>query len=164
MREERVVGRSLVERAVVAAPARPDRKRSIGVLLLIEDNPGDTFLVEEALRTCAIPMDITVAEDGEKGLSLLTQGKVRPDLVILDLSLPKVSGISLLEQYHAKETAPVIVFSSTWSETDIRQALAFGAPLSQAFNRAQDMTDPGLILLAHKDVRFSPTTTPELKS
>jgi two-component system chemotaxis response regulator CheY len=57
----------------------------------------------------------------------LTQGKVRPDLVILDLSLPKVSGVSLLEQYHAKEPAPVIVFSSTWSETDIRQALAFGA-------------------------------------
>ena len=36
-------------------------------ILLIEDNPGDTLLVEEALRTCAIPMRITVAEDGEKG-------------------------------------------------------------------------------------------------
>lgn len=72
-------------------------------------------------------MEITVAEDGEKGLSLLTQGRVQPDLVILDLSLPKVSGVSLLEQYHPKETAPVIVFSSTWSETEIRQALSLGA-------------------------------------
>ena len=36
------------------------------------------------------------------------------------------------------------------------QALAFGAPLSEAFNRAQKQTDPGLILLAHKDVRFRP--------
>jgi hypothetical protein len=39
------------------------------------------------------------------------------------------------------------------------QALAFGAPLSQAFNRAQDMADPGLILLAHKDFRFHPAIT-----
>jgi Response regulators consisting of a CheY-like receiver domain and a winged-helix DNA-binding domain len=96
-------------------------------ILLIEDNPGDSFLVEEALRTCAIPMDITVAEDGEKGLFLLTQGKVDPDLVILDLSIPKISGISVLQQYQPKEKPPVVVFSSTWGETDIRQALEFGA-------------------------------------
>jgi len=72
-------------------------------------------------------MAITVAEDGEKGLSLLMQGKVQPDLIILDLGIPKVSGITLLERYQPKENPPVVVFSSTWSETDIRQALAFGA-------------------------------------
>jgi len=38
-------------------------------ILLIEDNAGDAFLVAEALRTCEIPTDITVAEDGEKGSS-----------------------------------------------------------------------------------------------
>ncbi len=96
-------------------------------ILLIEDNPGDVFLVERALKTCAIPTDVTVAGDGERALSLLMQDGVNPDLVILDLSIPKVSGISVLQQYQPKEKPPVVVFSSTWGETDIRQALAFGA-------------------------------------
>lgn len=47
----------------------------------------------------------------------------------------------------------------TWAKF-FYQALAFGAPLSQAFNRAQDMADPGLILLAHKDFRFRSTAAP----
>ena len=96
-------------------------------ILLIEDNPKDASLIEEALRACAIAMEITVAEDGEKGLMLLTQGTVQPDLVILDLSLPKLSGISLLQQYRPNERPPIIVFSSTWAETEIRMALSLGA-------------------------------------
>jgi Response regulators consisting of a CheY-like receiver domain and a winged-helix DNA-binding domain len=72
-------------------------------------------------------MEITVAEDGEKGLALLTQGKVDPDLIILDLNIPKISGLSLLQQYQPKEKPPVVVFSSTWGQSDIRKALELGA-------------------------------------
>ena len=96
-------------------------------ILLIEDNPGDTRLVEEALRSCPIPVDLTVATDGEAALSLLANEEVKPDLVILDLNIPKVSGISVLEQYRPKEVPPIVVFSSTWGQTEIGRALALGA-------------------------------------
>ena len=96
-------------------------------ILLIEDDPGDTRLVEEALKTCPVPVQVTVATDGEKALSLLMKEEVKPDLVILDLSIPKVPGLSVLEQYQPKEKPPIVVFSSTWGQTDIRRALALGA-------------------------------------
>ena len=96
-------------------------------ILLIEDNPGDTRLVEEALKACSVPVKLTVAADGEIALSLLRKEEAKPDLVILDLNIPKVSGISVLEQYPPKETPPIVVFSSTWGQTEIRRALALGA-------------------------------------
>jgi two-component system, chemotaxis family, response regulator Rcp1 len=96
-------------------------------ILLIEDDPGDTRLVEEALKTLPVPVQLTVATDGEKALSLLTKEEVKPDLVILDLSIPKVSGISVLEQYQPKGKPPLVVFSSTWGQIDIRRALELGA-------------------------------------
>src|ERR1700730_12715298 len=96
-------------------------------ILLVEDAAGDTLLIKEALETCSVPVALTVAEDGETALSLLTKGEIKPDLVILDLNIPKVSGISVLEQYHPKEKPPIVVFSSTWSQTDIQRAIALGA-------------------------------------
>ncbi len=97
------------------------------IILLVEDAPGDTLLIKEALETCAVPVALTVAEDGEKALTLLTEGEVKPDLVILDLNIPKVSGHLVLEQYHPTEKPPVVVFSSTWSKLDIDRAMALGA-------------------------------------
>jgi two-component system, chemotaxis family, response regulator Rcp1 len=82
-------------------------------ILLVEDNPGDIRLVVEALKSCEIPAELTVAADGEKALALLREEVVKPDLVILDLNIPKVSGISLLEQYRSKEKPPIVIFSST---------------------------------------------------
>ncbi len=96
-------------------------------ILLIEDNPGDVLQIENALKACEIPAEIMVVGDGEKALSLLKNEEIDPDLVILDLSIPKVSGIAVLEQYQPKEKPPVVVFSSTWAETEIGQALALGA-------------------------------------
>jgi DNA-binding response OmpR family regulator len=71
--------------------------------------------------------DITLAADGERALFLLMEEHINPDLIILDLCIPKVSGISVLKQYHPKEQPPVVVFSSTWGQIDIREALALGA-------------------------------------
>jgi DNA-binding response OmpR family regulator len=105
-------------------------------ILLIEDNPGDTRLVEEALKACSVPVELTVAMDGETALSLLKNEEAKPDLVILDLNIPKVSGISVLEQYPPNET-PIVVFSSTWGQTEIRRALALGA--SEVVHKPIDM-------------------------
>jgi chemotaxis family two-component system response regulator Rcp1 len=96
-------------------------------ILLVEDNPGDTRLVEEALKGCAVPVQLTVATDGEAALALLQAAEIQPDLIILDLNIPKISGISLLEEYQREEGPPVVVFSSTWGQSEIRRALALGA-------------------------------------
>ena len=96
-------------------------------ILLIEDDPGDTRLVKEALSVCQVPVQLTLAADGERALSLSMTEEIKPDLVILDLSIPKVSGLAVLEQYQPKGKPPVVVFSSTWGQTDIQRALALGA-------------------------------------
>jgi chemotaxis family two-component system response regulator Rcp1 len=96
-------------------------------VLLIEDNPADIRMIEEALKVCSIPVQLSVAMDGEAGLALLATEEARPDVIILDLNIPKVSGICVLKQYRPKETPPVVVFSSTWGQTEIRRALELGA-------------------------------------
>jgi two-component system, chemotaxis family, response regulator Rcp1 len=105
------------------------------IILLVEDAPGDTHLIKEALETCPVPVALTVAEDGEKALTLLTEGEIKPDLVILDLNIPKVSGHSVLEQYHRTEKPPVVVFSS--SKIDILRAMALGA--SEVVHKPMDV-------------------------
>jgi DNA-binding response OmpR family regulator len=96
-------------------------------VLLIEDNPADIRMVEEALKVCSVPVQLSVAMDGEIALSLLMKEEAKPDVVILDLNIPKISGICVLKQYQPKEVPPVVVFSSTWGQTEIRRALELGA-------------------------------------
>jgi CheY-like chemotaxis protein len=69
--------------------------------LLVEDNPGDVRLVRETLRDLPLPIRLHVADDGEQALAFLRQRGVydavpRPDVVILDLSLPKLRGEDVL--------------------------------------------------------------------
>src|SRR5712691_7085571 len=96
-------------------------------ILLIEDNTADVMLVREALRTCPIPADVTIAYDGEQGLRLLTNPKFKPDFILLDLNLSKASGLELLEHFPAWEGPPVIVLSGSDSPSDKRRALELGA-------------------------------------
>ena len=60
-------------------------------LLLIEDSPGDVLLIREALRHGPVPVEVTIAEDGAQALALLNDG-LQPDLIILDLSIPRLDG------------------------------------------------------------------------
>ena len=61
-------------------------------ILLAEDNPADVYLIEEALWEHKVNFKITVAEDGEAAMSMLERGQVQPDIVLLDLNMPKRSG------------------------------------------------------------------------
>lgn len=63
-------------------------------------------MVEEALKVCSVPVQLSVAMDGEVALSLLAKEEAKPDVVILDLNIPKVSGICVLKQYQPKEAPP----------------------------------------------------------
>jgi two-component system, chemotaxis family, response regulator Rcp1 len=98
-------------------------------ILLAEDNPADVYLIEEALREHQVTYQITVAEDGETAMSMVTSGQVQPDIVLLDLNMPKRSGGEVLDRIRreVKRNIPVIILTSSDSPSDREEALRLGA-------------------------------------
>lgn len=99
-------------------------------ILLAEDNPADVYLIEEALREHNLPFQITVAEDGEAALRMIVAGEIEPDLILLDLNMPKRSGAEVLSRLRSDDKSgrvPVIVLTSSDSPTDREEVLRLGA-------------------------------------
>lgn len=125
-------------------------------LLIIEDNPGDVRLLEEAFQELNANINIRVARDGAEGLDMVLQrhgGKSswRPDLILLDLNLPKVSGHDVLLRIKSHPSAsliPVIVLTSSPAESDVRRAYESHA---NAYLRKPSTLDG--LLNAAKDVK-----------
>ena len=72
-------------------------------ILLVEDNPGDIILFEKAAQLCEQPVDIFTIKDSQTVMDFLTNhnskyGRHRPDLIVLDINMPKVDGLTLLKQ------------------------------------------------------------------
>lgn len=96
-------------------------------ILLVEDNPGDVRLTKEALREGKVCNNLWVAEDGEKALDFLRRNGdhatvPRPDLILLDLNLPRVDGRELLAEIKADpelRRIPVVVLTTSKAEEDI---------------------------------------------
>lgn len=96
-------------------------------ILLIEDNPGDIQLTREALDDCKMINNLHVAENGEVALNfLLKKGEFKdaetPDLILLDLNLPKIDGREVLENVKKDPTLkqiPVVVLTTSSAEEDI---------------------------------------------
>jgi|YelNatPaOPRAMG01_1025707.scaffolds.fasta_scaffold106918_1 CheY-like chemotaxis protein len=105
-------------------------EKKVKEILLIEDNPADVRLMTEVLKDINIEKNITVLEDGEKVMDyLLKNGQFvnakRPDIILLDLNIPKKDGFKILEEIktsNALKTIPVIVISTSNSQENIRQA------------------------------------------
>ena len=99
-------------------------------ILLIEDNADDETLTLRAFRKCGIACQITVARDGAEALEFLSEnGGGQADLVLLDLKLPKMNGIQVLERLRSDERTrelPVVVVSTSNYERDISACLALG--------------------------------------
>lgn len=110
------------------------RARSIEVLL-VEDNPGDVRLTREALREGKVWNHLNVVEDGEAALAFVRQegpyaGAARPDLILLDLNLPKKDGREVLALLKADENLkriPVVVLTTSRAEEDILKAYNLNA-------------------------------------
>lgn len=95
-------------------------------ILLVEDNPGDIRLIVETLKEGRLVHKISVARDGEEALRMLAEGSgVNPEIILLDLKIPKKNGLEVLAELrkkpHLKDT-PVIVLTSSESEKDIAEA------------------------------------------
>ena len=97
-------------------------------ILLVEDNPGDVDLVLDAVRD--FPCDVSVARDGIEGLEFLRKegrhvGARAPDLVLLDLNLPKLSGrevLALVKEDPQLKSIPVVILSSSHARPDLLEA------------------------------------------
>jgi two-component system, chemotaxis family, response regulator Rcp1 len=95
-------------------------------ILLVEDNPGDVRLTQEALREGRIGNRLTVAADGEEAIALLrdrlASGAACPELILLDLNLPRRDGRAVLAEIKNDprlRRIPVIVLTSSAAEQDI---------------------------------------------
>jgi CheY-like chemotaxis protein len=95
-------------------------------VLLIEDNAGDALLIGQILAEFQLPVKLHIARDGEQALQMLGDVNLTPSLIVLDLNIPKISGNAVLKRYRNRHV-PVVVFSSSWNEREIEEALALGA-------------------------------------
>lgn len=100
-------------------------------VLLVEDNPDHAELTVEALREHGLANDIRVAPDGQAALDyLLDPGSELPQLVLLDLKLPKVGGLEVLRRLRANERThrlPVVILTSSTEERDLLEGYDSGA-------------------------------------
>ncbi len=95
----------------------------------------DALLVREAIRMEGLPLEVHVASDGERALDFLKRTEVdsatpRPDVLLLDINLPKVDGFEVLRIVRASEKyreIPVLIVTSSDSPADRKEAAALGA-------------------------------------
>jgi two-component system, chemotaxis family, response regulator Rcp1 len=112
----------------VSAPAEIE-------ILLVEDNPGDVHLTREALVDGKVHNNLHVVNDGSKALAFLRgegeyTGSPRPDLILLDLDLPRLDGREVLETIRSDESLqdiPVVILTSSQAEQDIVRARSLKA-------------------------------------
>ncbi len=96
-------------------------------VLLVEDDPGDVVMIREAFEENKVRNRLSVVSDGEQAIQFLRRegvhaGAPRPDLVLLDLNLPRVSGREVLEQVKADpklRAIPVVILTTSSAEEDI---------------------------------------------
>ena len=103
--------------------------------LLVEDNPADVALVRHALKDTAPPVELQVVEDGEAAVDFLSQcasytATPCPDVILLDLNLPKKNGQDVLQELKRHPTLhviPVVVFTSTGEPYEVHRCYTLGA-------------------------------------
>lgn len=106
-------------------------------IVLVEDNPNDIELTLRALERNGIANKIIVAQDGEEALDLLcscgnpgAELSTAPQLILLDLKLPKVDGVDILKRIRTEERlrgVPVVMLTSSQEEQDLLKCYASGA-------------------------------------
>jgi CheY-like chemotaxis protein len=96
-------------------------------VLLVEDSPGDVRLTQEAFREASEPIHLSVVSDGVEAMAFLRQegiyiNSARPDLILLDLNLPRMDGREVLahvKKDDALKTIPVVILTTSEAEADV---------------------------------------------
>jgi len=100
-------------------------------VLIIEDHTPDVYLVKEALRASGVAFELVHVSDGNAALGYVSSGGI-PDLIFLDLNLPKADGLDLLKMIRTKPhlaAVPVAILTSSSSPVDRERAYGLGANL-----------------------------------
>jgi chemotaxis family two-component system response regulator Rcp1 len=106
-------------------------------ILLIEDNPADAYLLQEALKHHGVTFEIKNLVDGEQGMNYVRRPEpfaeeARPDVIIIDLNLPKVEGSEVLRAARSRPdlaNTPVVILTSSDSLEERQTAARLGATL-----------------------------------
>ena len=130
-------------------------------ILLVEDNPADADLTCEKLKMSKILHDISVVKDGVEAMDFLTrkapyENARRPDLILLDLNLPRKDGREVLAEMKAKpglKRIPVVVLTSSEAEEDIVKSYELQA--SAYVTKPVDLAGFGKIVKAIEGFWFS---------
>jgi len=104
-------------------------------LMLVEDNYGDILLAQEALNSCKIANRLYIARDGEEALKMLRKeppyaDQVTPDLILLDLSLPRKDGREVLSEIKGSPDLakiPVVILTGSSAEMDVIKSYELNA-------------------------------------
>lgn len=115
-----------------------NEKNPSRVILLVEDDPDDIYLISEAITECNLDCVIKIAQNGEELLDYLYQrgefddphDSPRPDLILLDLNMPRKDGREALEEIKADlglRTIPIVILTTSKSDQDLLITYELGA-------------------------------------
>ncbi len=100
------------------------------MILLVEDDPDHELLTIRALKKSNIANDVRVARDGEEAIKLLFgENAIQPQVILLDLKLPKIDGLEVLRRIRASDATrmlPVVVLTSSDEERDVVRSYQLG--------------------------------------
>src|SRR5579875_3420847 len=135
-------------------------------ILLVEDSPSDVRLIREALKDTPVPVQITVARDGVEATDYLRkteQGLAsRPDLMLLDLNLPRKNGREVLAEVKGTPSLkqiPVLVMTSSQSDEDVEQVYSLNA--NCFITKPGDLQQYQSVVRAIEDFWFLTATLPD---
>ncbi|MFL6462965.1 MAG: response regulator [Bryobacteraceae bacterium] len=135
-------------------------------ILLVEDSPSDVRLIREALKETPVPVQITVAQDGVEAMEYLRSTETgrshRPDLVLLDLNLPRKNGREVLAEVKSSpglKQIPVLVMTSSRADEDIAQAYSLNA--NCYITKPGDLQEYINVVRAIEDFWFVTATLPD---
>jgi chemotaxis family two-component system response regulator Rcp1 len=135
-------------------------------VLIVEDSPSDVRLIREALRSSELIVHLSVCKDGAEALEFLQQAKntphTLPDLILLDLNLPRKSGHEVLNEIKHDprlKKIPVLIMSSSADERDLMAAYELNA--NCYIRKPSDLLEYERVVRAIEDFWLSTVTLPE---
>lgn len=135
-------------------------------ILLVEDSLSDIRLIREALKETPVLVDITVAQDGVEATDYLRKAEAelaaRPDLVLLDLNLPRKNGLEVLAEIKASpnlKEIPVLIMTSSRADRDIKEAYRLNANCYIA--KPSELADFVHVLRGIEEFWFGTATLPD---
>jgi two-component system response regulator len=117
-------------------------------VLLVDDSPEDVMIAQRAFRGSRVTNLLTIARDGQEALELVAGGGQPPELLLLDIKLPRVSGHEVLRRIRADErlaALPVVMLSASQRREDVAESYRLGAnsyiQKPAAFGRFQELLE-----------------------